>query len=432
MQQSDLKLPPGPTENLGSDAFRKRCPLELFTGLVQEYGNVVHAMLGGDRMVVLNEPELIEQVLRKDHARFVKGSLWWIKAVMGNGVGVREGQEHRRQRKMMAATFSPRAVKVFSEVTARTTLEHARAWPSGENRVLDIIGELTLDIVCQTLFGCRPDNNEVQTMRRSLSILKKSGGLGAVTEADVPTDMLAEFKDALAELDHSVLQLVEACRKNPGDDIMSRLVTLKDDEERGFDARELRDHAMALMLAGHDSTADAICWALYFLAKFPEAQKVAMKEAEALPLDPAQQDPESLAYGSRVFAEGMRLYPPSWIVSRQTTDTYQLGEYSLPPQTYIRMPQWVTHRDARFFPEPDKFDPDRWLPGAEEARPKFSYYPFGGGNRICLGQAKAWMEGPLVVANILKAWKLEFVEEPQVVAAVVLSAPDMLLKFLPR
>jgi cytochrome P450 len=432
MQDVNSTLPPGPSENLGATAFRTECPLNLFSRLVQEYGNIVHVLLGKDRMVVLNEPDLIEQVLRRDHAKFVKGSLWWIKAVMGNGVGVSEGKDHRRQRKMMAPTFSPRAVKGFSGETARVTQEHAHAWVSGKNNVLDLIGELTLDVVCQTLFGCRVDNGSVQTMRQSLSILKKSGGLGATTEADVPAEMLAEFRDALAELDGAILKLVATRQESPGNDIMSHLISLKDDEQRGFDDRELRDHAMALMLAGHDSTADAICWALYFLAKHPETQEKAYEEARALSLDPEEQDPDTMVYGRRVFAEGMRLYPPSWIISRQTTDTYQLGPYTLPPQTYIRMPQWVTHRDARFFPEPEKFDPDRWLPEAEKSRPKFSYYPFGGGDRICLGQAKAWMEGPLVIANILKKWKVAFVEEPELVAAVVLSAPGMVLDFQPR
>jgi cytochrome P450 len=333
---------------------------------------------------------------------------------------------------MMASTFSPRAVKSFSGETARITQQHAGSWEGGENNVLDLVGEMTLDVVCQTLFGCRVDHGEVQTMRHSLSILKKSGGLGATSEDQVPPDMLAEFKDALAALDSAVLKLVALRQESPGNDIMSHLISLKDDEQRGFDDRELRDHAMALMLAGHDSTADAISWALYLLAKHPDAQEKAWKEAEALPADPDLQEPDTLVYGRRVLAEGMRLYPPSWIVSRQTTETYQIGPYTIPPQTYIRMPQWVTHRDARFFPEPDKFDPDRWLPEAEKSRPKFSYYPFGGGDRICLGQAKAWMEGPLIVANILKKWKVEFVEEPELVAAVVLSAPGMLLNFRPR
>lgn len=427
-----VNLPPGPEENLGSDVFRRENPLDLFPRLVRDHGNIVHARLGDHEMVILNEPDLIEQVLRRDHALLVKGSLWWIKAVMGNGVGVSEGQEHRRQRKMMAPPFSPRAVTSFSAETARICLQHSNRWSSGTLNVLDVIGELTLEVVCATLFGFSANHQEVQNMRKALGALKVSGRLVAVTEADVPSDVLADFKVALAHLDAALHKLVTERDEASGNDIITHLIALKDDEQKGFDERELRDHAMALMLAGHDSTADAICWALYLLAEHPDCQEKAWAEADRLPNDPGEQKPDALVYGRQVFAEAMRLYPPSWVVSRQTTDFYELGPYTLSPQTYVRMCQWVTHRDARFFPDPHRFDPERWKPESQQSRPKFSYYPFGGGDRICLGQAKAWMEGPLIVANILKKWRVEFVEKAEPIAAVVLSAPSMVLNFQPR
>jgi cytochrome P450 len=190
---------------------------------------------------------------------------------------------------------------------------------------------------------------------------------------------------------------------------------------------QLRDEAMTLFLAGHETTANALTWAWYLLSQNPEAESRLHAELDEVleGRPPTVADMPRLRYTEAVFAEAMRLYPPAWAVGRQALEDFPLGDFVVPAKAKVLMSQWVMHRDARFWPEPERFEPGRWTPEAKAARPKFAYFPFGGGARVCIGEPFAWMEGTLLLAAIAQRWRLRLSPDARPV-------PQALITLRPR
>jgi cytochrome P450 len=172
--------------------------------------------------------------------------------------------------------------------------------------------------------------------------------------------------------------------------------------------QQVRDEAMTIFLAGHETTANALAWTWHLLGRSPEVERRLHDEIDRALQGrmPAVADIPSLPFTERVVTESMRLFPPAWIIGRRAIAEYPIGGYVAPPRTIFVMSPWVSHRDARFFPDPERFDPDRWTPGFKSSLPRFAYYPFGGGPRQCIGEAFAWMELVLLVATIAQQWTL--------------------------
>jgi cytochrome P450 len=201
------------------------------------------------------------------------------------------------------------------------------------------------------------------------------------------------------------------------------------DEEtgEGMSDRQLRDEVMTLLLAGHETTANALCWTFYLLSQNPDAEARLHAEVEEVLGGrlPGLDDVPLLRYAEQVFAESMRLFPPAWGVGRKVVTEHQAGEWTLPVGTLVSMSPWVTHHDERFFPDPFRFDPDRWLPEARAARPRFSYFPFGGGARQCIGEQFAWMEGVLLLSTLAQRFRFRLAPGAKV-------EPEALITLRPR
>jgi cytochrome P450 len=179
----------------------------------------------------------------------------------------------------------------------------------------------------------------------------------------------------------------------------------------GMNDQQLRDEAMTLFLAGHETTANALTWTWSLLSRNPEVEAKLHDEIDSI-LEgrlPVAEDVPRLRYTEMVFAEAMRLYPPAWTIGRRALNDYPVGKYVIPARSIILMSPYVMQRDARFYPDPDRFDPQRWTTEQREARPKFSYFPFGGGPRVCIGEPFAWMEGALLIATIAQQWRMRLV-----------------------
>lgn len=405
---------------------------EVFRELHRQHGDLVPIELNGQATVLLNNPELIHQVLVKDHSLFTKGSLWWIRAVMGNGVGVAEGDEHKRQRKMLAPAFSPKKARDYAPDFLEIGRQGADAWQPGVHDINHLLAEISLRAVYRTLLGCELEDGEALQIREALRTAQKSSALLAAKESDLPPDILEEFNQAKARLDSAIYRILEQRRGERGKDILSRLLELRDDDNQALSDQELRDQTISIMIAGHDTTAEALSWTLHLLSLHPEIQQAVAREALDLPADPALADSAALPLCARVVSESMRLYPPSWIVSRQCKEAYQLGSLHLEPKTYVRMVSYVTHRDERFFPDPDRFDPDHWLPERAAQRPRFAYFPFGGGQRVCLGEPLAWLEVPLLLATLLRRWRFAPVGPVTPKASIALEAHGLQLELSRR
>jgi cytochrome P450 len=205
-------------------------------------------------------------------------------------------------------------------------------------------------------------------------------------------------------------------------DLLSMLLLSQDEEDgsdkssRGLTDKQVRDEALTILLAGHETTANALTWTWYLLSQSPDAEAKlhAELDRELAGRLPTLDDLPRLRYTEGVFAESLRLYPPAWAIGRRAKQDFSIGEYVIPARSIVLMSPWVVHRDARWFPDPLKFAPERWQTGEVESRPKFSYFPFGGGARTCLGERFAWMEGVLVIAAIALGWRLRMAPGQQV------------------
>ena len=232
----------------------------------------------------------------------------------------------------------------------------------------------------------------------------------------LPLPPVRRFNSARARLDRTIYRLI-AERRAAGDDrgdLLSMLLLAHDSEGDGgsMTDTQLRDEAMTIFLAGHETTANALTWSLYLLSRHPDVEARLHEEVDATlgvgaaARLPSADDMPALSYTRMVLAEAMRLYPPAWIVGRRAIEAYPIRDWVLPPRTIVLASQYVKHRDARFWPEHERFDPERWTAGAQEGRPKFAYFPFGGGPRICIGEQFAWMEGVVMLATIASRWRL--------------------------
>jgi cytochrome P450 len=229
----------------------------------------------------------------------------------------------------------------------------------------------------------------------------------------LPLPYLKKFEAARARLDSTIYRIIQERRASGEDkgDLLSMLLLAQDIEGDGGGMTDiqLRDEAMTIFLAGHETTANALAWTWFLLSQHLDVEARFHQEIDALgDCVPRPEDLGSLPYTRMILAESMRLYPPAWAVGRRAINDFQANGYTIPTRSMVLMCQYIMHRDPRFFAEPERFDPDRWQPEIAASRPKFSYFPFGGGTRICIGEQFAWMEGILVLATIGRLWKLRF------------------------
>jgi cytochrome P450 len=236
-----------------------------------------------------------------------------------------------------------------------------------------------------------------------------------------PLRKRAERKAAQSrrELAVALVKVIEDHRRQPGkyDDMLSLLMSSQDDMGAGYMSDELLlDESLTLFLAGHETTANALCWTWYLLARHPEVESRLREEVDRVLAGrvPAVADMPQLLYTGQVFREALRLYPPAWIIAREAVSAYRLGPFDVPPGATIFMSPYATQRDPRFWDQPEQFDPERWAEEASAARPRFAFFPFGAGTRVCIGEHFAMMEGILLLATILQRWKFHLLPDQKV------------------
>jgi cytochrome P450 len=245
----------------------------------------------------------------------------------------------------------------------------------------------------------------------------------------LPIPPVRRFEKARDKLDGIVYGLIaerRASGKDAGDLLSMLLLAQDEDSHAGMTDKQVRDEALTLLIAGHETTANALTWTWYLLSQNPEAESRMHAELDRVlgGRSPSFDDVPSLPYTTGVFAESLRLYPPAWAIGRRARQDYSIGDYTIPAKSILLMSPWVVQRDARWWPEPEKFDPDRWGPGQAESRPKFAFFPFGGGTRVCIGERFAWAEGVLVLAAIAQRWKMRLVPgHPIATQAVITLRP---------
>jgi cytochrome P450 len=232
----------------------------------------------------------------------------------------------------------------------------------------------------------------------------------------LPLPQKRRFQRAKERLDTTIYRMIDERRRSGEDhgDLLSMLLLAQDEEGDGggMTDEQVRDEALTIFLAGHETTANALTWTWYLLSQHPLVEARLHEEIDSVLKGgrlPSFEDVPNLKYTEMVLSESMRLYPPAWAIGRLAIKDHAVGDYVVPPGTLVLLSQYVMHRDERFFPDPTRFDPDRWLPEVKEARPAFSYFPFGGGPRRCIGEGFAWMEGILLIATLARTWSMRLV-----------------------
>jgi len=426
-------LPPGPRGTLIAGSLREFNTerLGFFLRVAREYGDLASFRFGPRRMFLASHPDLIEQVLVTDAKHYIKhfGARMY-KPVLGNGLVTSEGDFWLRQRRLAQPAFLKNRVLSYAPVMSEITRAMLAKWHPGQHVYInEEFSHLTSAIALKTLFDLDDagDRHEfIESLRLAFDLL--SARFRDLIRLPIwfPTPRNIRTKRAIAKLYRVVDGFIAAgrARKVPGDDLLSRLVAARDEDGSGMTAQQLRDEAMTLYLAGHETTALTLTWSWYLLATHPEAEKKLVEEWQRVLAgrSPTPDDLPNLPYTDAVITEAMRVYPPVYLIGREATRDLELGGYRVRRGTTIFMSQWVSHRDPRYFPDPEVFRPERWLDGLAKRIPKYAYYPFGGGPRVCIGNTFALMEAAILLATVGQRYR--FTLDPD---AVIDFSPQITL-----
>ncbi len=405
---------------MGSVHRRFTGPLAFFEELKRKHGDAARFTLFNERFVLFSDPAWVNEVLVTKQHSFRKGkALEGARVFLGNSLLVSEGEEHTRQRRLIQPAFHRGRIAGYAQVMAEKALQWTNAQEAGREVDLAVeMNRLTLAVVGETLFGSGVEA-EAHEIAESLTVIIENFNRMLLPFwkwlQRIPTERNRRLHEAQERLDATIYRLIAQRRTDARDhgDLLSMLLAAEDAEnpQKRLTDAEVRDQAMTLFIAGHETTANALAWTWHLLSQHEEARRKMTSEIETvLGSDrmPGLEDSARLPYTTAVLSESMRLYPPVWVVGRRALEDVTIGGYEVPRRTIVIVSQYLIHRDERFWPAPTEFRPERWLDEAAQAvRPKFAYFPFGGGGRICIGDAFAWTEGVILLAVMARRWRFE-------------------------
>ena len=449
------KYPPGPTYKIPGKLLRQfiHDPTNTLTNIARKYGDISYFKLGRQQHVYLiNNPDYIEKVLIHDHRNFKKGKrLQTAKAILGEGLVTSEGEFHNSQRRLIQPIFHPKQIISYSNIMTDYANRIRDKWKDGDT--LDIQQEmmhLTLGIICKSVLNYDVESKEARQVSKALTTCRNyskrlQNPIGYVLDKVPILPAVRGAREAKKDLDDLVYGLIaDRIRRqqqqqqqesaHDDKDLLSRLMQAQDSITTSTESsqsqsdnntngkmsnRQVRDEVMTIFIAGHETTANALTWTFYLLSQNPDIEKKLHDEIDSVLGTtndsnsgirlPAANDIPKLQYTEKVLRESMRLYPPVWTIGRYVENDYSVDEYSIPAGSSLLMSQYVMHHDPRYYDQPEQFNPDRWTEEFKAHLPRFSYFPFGGGIRGCIGETFAWMEGVLVIAIIAQKWTMQHV-----------------------
>ncbi len=470
MVKVEIIYPPGPTSKVPGKILRQflRDPLKTFTDIASKYGDISHFRLGNKNSYLINNPDYIEKILIYDHRIFKKGQrLQTAKRMLGEGLVTSEGKMHDNQKKFIHPFFIPKKINSFGPIMSEYAVEMCDQWKNGS--VIDIHKEMTIvtfSIICKAMMDYDMRTSEdAQKFVNSFTFLKNYSNrlqhpLGRILDNISILPKVAENRKAEKTMNDIVYQLITQKRNDTSNnstvnskstlksenkvDLLSGLLEIQEQQQRigktnvnddsGFNDetsnmadKQIRDHLITMLIAGHETTANALTWTFYLLAQHPEIEQRVFEEIDSILRIQTQQkttsenstrksnrlyrnvtssDVPKLKYVEKVFREAMRLYPPVWTIGRIVEEEYKIGDYTIPKESALFMSQYVMHRNPKYYDNPEVFNPDRWTDEFKRHLPRFSYFPFGGGLRGCIGEPFAWQEGIMLIATISSYWKM--------------------------
>ncbi|MEZ0312254.1 MAG: cytochrome P450 [Myxococcota bacterium] len=391
----------------------QRDPLTLLGHVQKEHGDVVRISLPFRTAYLVTDPEILEQLLLRDHHVFTKSALVRdLRYLLGDGLLTSEGEHWKRVRKLASPPLTKRAISAYADDmvddAARFIDELTLDVPRDVHQ--DFM-QLTLQIVTRTLFGASlpPGAEQVSVALHSAMdyFLHYSRSMKRLIPKWLPIPAHLRMRRAVKTIDGTLMQIIAARRAaltEDATDLLSLLLRARDDEGAGLTDVQLRDEAVTAFVAGHETTALALAYTLMLLATHPEVQTRVHAELDAVlgSRRPTAADMGRLSYLDAVLSESLRLYPPAWGMAREAREPYTLGGHLVRKGDEVWTLVWLVHRDPRWFEEPEAFKPERWTPELRDKLPRYAYLPFGGGPRICIGSHFALMESLLVLATILQ------------------------------
>ena len=413
--------PPGPRTLRPAGSFPefRRDPLAFLTETVHRYGDISRSRFFHVPVWVVNGPELVEEVLSTKAASFMKGrGLQAGRPIFGDGLLTSEGEFWKRQRRLAQPAFHRDRIASYGDAMGAAAERMLAAFRDGETR--DVHADfmrLTLEIAGRTLFGLDV-SHEAREVGESLEIALSEfpsllNPLNRLFLSRLPTKRARRLAGAVARLDAVIFRMLGERRARDGDtgDLLSMLLAARDEDGSGMTDRQLRDEVLTIFLAGHETTAIALSWAVFLLSRDPGARERVEAEADALETGRclAFEDLPRLPFTEAVVKESLRLYPPAWAIGRTALVDVEIGGQVIGKGSAVLVAPWVAHRDGRFFDEPGVFRPERWLDEKIKALPRFAWFPFGGGPRVCIGSAFAMMEAVLVLAAVARRVRLDVV-----------------------
>jgi cytochrome P450 len=461
----ESRLPPGLKHSLPFYSFKPWVklghPIRLFEHLLKTYGNIAHYRFLGTPIVFINEPDYIREILVNQSSSFVKErTVRRMKVLLGEGLITSDDPIHKRQRRIAAPAFHRQRIAAYGDQIVACAAAQRETWQP--NQQIDIAAasmQISLEIVARTLFNTpvtddiRSINDEVNTIMGLYNFIVAFPRIENFLHLPIPK--LTKFRKSKARLDAVVNRLIRdhreaAARGEPDEgDLLSMLLASKyeptdaedsDPESRkpeGMSDEQIRDEVLTIFLAGYETVANGLTWTWYLLSQNPEVEAKLHAELDTVlgKRLPTLPDFPNLRYTEQVFAESMRLYPPAWAMGRMSTKPITLGPYRIPPGAHFFFSQYIMGRDPQYFPDPLRFDPDRFTPEAKAARPKFTYFPFGGGSRQCIGESFAWMEGVFSIATLAQRWRMSYLgTTPPIPQAKITLRPrdPLMMRLIPR
>jgi cytochrome P450 len=413
-------------------------------------------------------------VLIYDHRNFKKGKrLQTAKAILGEGLVTSEGDFHNRQRRLIQPIFQPKQIMTYSNIMTDYAVRMRNRW--NDEATVDISEEmmrLTLGIICKSVLNYDVES-EAQEVGKALTTVRKyskrlQSPIGYVLDKIPILPAPRRAREARKELDSLVYGLISDRRQQEEsdndkryDDLLSRLMQAQESNiadhvshngipststsNEKMSDKQVRDEVMTIFIAGHETTSNALTWTFYLLSQYPDVERKLHDEIELVLGNnssnnagnriPTADDIPKLQYTEMVIRESMRLYPPVWTMGRYVENDYSVGEYTIPAGSSILMSQYVMHHDPRYYEKPEEFNPNRWTDDFKAHLPRFSYFPFGGGIRGCIGESFAWMEGILIIAIIAQEWSMRLAPSQHIKldpAITLRSRYGMKMKLLQR
>ena len=464
----DLNFPPGPSSIFPTKILNQfiKDPLNTLTGIAKKYGEISYFKMGVQHVYLINNPDLIERILIFDHGNFKKGPrLQTAKRVLGEGLVTSEGEYHRNQRKIIQPLFLPKMIASYDEIMSQYAYNMCNNWRN--ESIIDIHDEMmrvTLRIICKSVMSYDIESQEADKISKSLEISKNymkrlQHPIGQVLDHIPILPKVAQSRTAIKVLDSIVYKIIaerksmipnsnyldnnipkykekqnqdphinkEKDVKSLSQDLLTRLMynstidTKKDNDKAtnniGLSDVQLRDQIITFLIAGHETTANALTWTFYLLTQNPHVEEKLFQEINTVLKDkkiPSFKDIPKLRYTEKVFRESMRVYPPVWTMGRFVENPYSVGIYTIPKGSTILMSQYVMHHNSKYYDQPEIYNPDRWTEEFKRNLPRFAYFPFGGGIRGCIGESFAWQEGILLLSTVMKYWKMQLVSNQKI------------------